>query len=305
VSSRRIEVKNELKGVIVPLITPVDDQDRVDEPAFRKAIRFVIDAGVHGMFCGGSAGEGPLLTQHEWARMVETAFDENTGRVNLLGGAIDTSSARVVEKVKILAGIGYKNIVVTPAFYLTTKSADEHLRLYGAAREACGDLEMIAYNIPGCTNSVIAVETMCDMAKRGWIRYCKESSGDVPFFKRLVAAGGEVGLKAFMGDEVAIPDGLLAGACGIVPVCANYEPATFLKAYAAGVRGDAAELDRIMKRVLYVRDRLCLGGVSWVAGVKYASASLGIGSGKPVSPLQPAGAEQRKSIDDIAGTQWQ
>jgi 4-hydroxy-tetrahydrodipicolinate synthase len=298
-------MQHELKGVIVPLITPVTDDDRVDEPAFRKAIRYVIGAGVHGVFCGGSAGEGPLLTQPEWVRMAEIAFDENKGRVDLLGGAIDTSSARVVGKVAILKDIGYTNIVVTPAFYLATKSADEHLRLYGAAREACGDSEMIAYNIPGCTNSVIAVETMCEMAKRGWIRYCKESSGDVAYFKKLVAAGKECGLSAFMGDEVAIPDGLLAGACGIVPVCANYEPATFLKAYAAGARGDAVELARVMKRVIYVRDRLCLGGVSWVAGVKYASASLGIGSGKPVSPLQPAGAEQRKSIDDIAKTKWE
>jgi 4-hydroxy-tetrahydrodipicolinate synthase len=295
-------VAKELKGVIVPLITPVDDQDRVDEPAFRKAIRFVVDAGVQAVFSGGSAGEGPLLTAREWVRMVEIAHDECKGRVDLLGGAIDTSTARVIEKIKILAGIGYRNIVVAPTFYLVTKSADEHLRLFGAARDACGDRELIAYNIPSCTNSEIAVETFREMARRGWIRYCKESSGNLDYFRNLVAAGKEVGLKAFMGDENGIQEGLLSGACGIVPVCANYEPTTFLKAYAAGVSGDAVELARVQKRILYVRERLCLGGVSWVAGVKYASASLGIGSGKPVSPLQPAGAEQRKAIDDIAKT---
>jgi len=293
-------VSNELKGVIAPLITPVSDEDRVDEPAFRKAIRFVIDAGVHGIFCGGSAGEGPLLTMHEWVRMVEIAFDECKGRVDLLGGAIETSTARVIEKIKILAGIGYGNVVVAPTFYLATKSADEHVRLFAAAREACGNRELIAYNIPSCTNSEIAVETFCDMARRGWIRYCKESSGNLSYFKNLVSAGKEVGLKAFMGDENGIAEGLLAGACGIVPVCANYEPATFIKAYTAGLRGDADELARIQTRIRYLRERLCLGGISWVAGVKYASASLGIGSGKPVSPLQPAGAEQRRIIDEIA-----
>jgi hypothetical protein len=34
-------------------------------------------------------------------------------------------------------------------------------------------------------------------------------------------------------------------------------------------------------------------------GVKYAISTLGIGSGKPVSPLQPAPEEQRKMIDEI------
>jgi dihydrodipicolinate synthase/N-acetylneuraminate lyase len=103
-----------------------------------------------------------------------------------------------------------------------------------------------------------------------------------------------------MGDEAGIAEGLRAGACGIVPVCANYEPATFLAAYAAGARGDDAALTRSMERIMYVRERLCLGGISWVAGVKYAVASLGMGSGVPVSPLEPAGAEQKKAIDDLA-----
>ncbi len=292
-------MSHELKGVLVPLITPVDNEDRIDEPALRKAVRFVLSAGVHGIFCGGSAGEGPLLAAREWVRMAEIAFDECKGRVDLLGGAIDTSTARVMEKARTLVGIGYRNIVVAPTFYLTIKSPDEHLRLFGAAKEACGDRELIAYNIPSCTSSEIAVETFREMGKRGWIHYCKESSGNLPYFKRLVAAGKEVGLKAFMGDENGISEGLLSGACGIVPVCANYEPATFLKAYEAGSRGDAAELDRQQKRILYLRERLCLGGISWVAGVKYGSASIGIGSGKPVSPLEPAGAAQRKLIDEI------
>ncbi len=295
-------MKGELRGVIVPLVTPVDDQDRVDEAGLRKAIRFVVDAGVQGVFCGGSAGEGPLLAMREWTRMAEIAFDECGRKVDLLGGAIETSTARVVEKIGILSRIGYQNIVVAPTFYLTIKSASEQLRLFGAAREACGDRELIAYNIPSCTGAEIAVETFCDMARRGWIRYCKESSGNVPYFKKLAAAGKEVGLRAFMGDEDAIAEGLRAGACGIVPVCANYEPATFLAAFAASQRGDAAELDKSQARIRFLRQRLCLGGISWVAGVKYASASIGIGSGKPVSPLEPAGAAQRKSIDAIPAT---
>ena len=289
----------ELKGVIVPIVTPVDNEERVDEPAFRRIIRFVLDGGVSGIFCGGSAGEGPLLTTHEWARMVEIAHDECRGEFHLLGGAIDTSTARVLEKIKILTDIGYRNIVVTPVFYVATKTADEHLRLYEAAKEVCRDRELIAYNIPACTNSEIAVETFCEMARRGWIRYCKESSGNLEYFKKLLDAGKEVGLRAFMGDEAGIKEALLGGACGIVPVCANYEPSTFVKTYEAGVKGDIDELTRLQDRILYLRGILCQGGACWLAGVKYAASTRVNGLGNPVSPLQPAGDEQKKAIDNI------
>ena len=106
-----------LRGVIVPLITPVDGADRVDEAAFRKVIRYVIEAGVHGVFAGGSAGEGPLLTMEEWIRMTEIASDEANGKVQLLGGAIDTSTNRIIGRIKLLQKRGYTNFVVTPTYY--------------------------------------------------------------------------------------------------------------------------------------------------------------------------------------------
>ena len=50
-----------LRGVIVPLITPIDSEERVDEAGLRRLIRRLEGAKVHGLFVGGSAGEGPLL----------------------------------------------------------------------------------------------------------------------------------------------------------------------------------------------------------------------------------------------------
>ena len=51
----------DLSGIVVPLLTPTDAEDRVDEPALRRLDRPADRAGVHGLFVGGSAGEGPLL----------------------------------------------------------------------------------------------------------------------------------------------------------------------------------------------------------------------------------------------------
>ena len=289
----------ELGGVVIPVITPVDSEERIDEVAFRKGLRRLIVAGVHAIFVGGSAGEGPLLTAVEWERMVTIAHDEVGGAVHLLGGAIDTSTKRVQEKIRILARLGFPYTVITPTYYITLRTPDEHLRLFGECVEHAGGMEVVAYNIPSCTGSAIPVETVLEMARRGWIRTMKESSGDFDYFHRLVVEGAEFGLRVLQGDEPHIAAGLLAGAVGIVPVCANFEPATYIAAYEAGIAGNAAALVPLQERILYIREKLLLANPLWIAGIKYAMACLGLGSGKPISPLHPLTAVEQKKIADF------
>jgi 4-hydroxy-tetrahydrodipicolinate synthase len=289
----------ELHGVVVPAITPINDREDVDEAAFRKILRRLITAGVNAIFVGGSAGEGPLLPERQWRRMVEIAHDEVGGVIPLLGGAIETSSRKVCEKVEVLRKIGYRHFVVTPTFYVAVKTPAEHLRLFGQALDAGQDMELIPYNIPQCTGSTLAVETMCEMAQRGWMRYCKESSGDWTYLNALIHRGKDAGLTVLAGDEPTSGKALLAGAGGIVPVCANYEPETFLRLYDAGTHGDQSEVTRLMVRVEQLREALLLSGPCWLTGIKYALSALGIGSGMPLSPLEPVDAKRKAMIDAL------
>jgi 4-hydroxy-tetrahydrodipicolinate synthase len=288
-----------LAGIVTPAITPVDDEDRVDEPAFRRLLRHLAAGGVHGVFVGGSGGEGPLLTLREWVRMMEIARDEVGSDLALLGGVMDTSTRRVIERIKLLRDIGYRHFVVTPVFYLRMTSLDEHFRLFAACHEAAPDMEMIPYNIPSLTGCQIPAEVIVALAARGWVHYCKESSGDMPYFRRLIGEGGPVGLQVFMGDERSAREGLAAGACGLVPGCSNFEPRTFVRVYEAARQGDETELDRWFARMMALREALALGSPNWLAGITYAVSRLGIGSGKLVSPLHELTLEERVRIDDF------
>jgi 4-hydroxy-tetrahydrodipicolinate synthase len=290
---------SELGGVVVPDITPVDNEDRVDEAAFRKGLRRLINAGVHGVFVGGSAGEGPLLTAYEWERMVTIARDEVGSEVQLLGGAIDTSTKRVQEKLAILSRLGYPYCAITPTYYITLRHPDEHLRLFGECAAAAQATQIVAYNIPSCVGSAIPAEVLIEGARRGYFQYLKESSGDFDYFQRLVIEGREVGLKVLEGEEPHIARGMLAGAVGIVPVCANFEPATYIAAYRAGLARDEAALVGLQERILEVRRELLLVGPLWIAGIKYAMSLLGVGSGEPVSPLQPLKAEEQAKVREF------
>jgi 4-hydroxy-tetrahydrodipicolinate synthase len=286
-----------LHGVVVPIITPTDDRENVDEAAMRLSIRRLIGTGVNALFAGGSAGEGPLLGAEAWRRMAEIGVEECRGKVPFLCGVMDTSVRRVRDRIKVLSQIGCRYFVLTPTFYISVATPDEHLRLFGEAKQAAGNMEMIAYNIPQCTGSVLAVETIVEMARRGWIVACKESSGNWEYHQGLLRRAGEIGLTVLVGDEKISGDALLAGARGVVPVCANYDPAVFLGLCHAAARNDRAEVSRLMTRVETLRQTLPLSGPCWLSGIKYALAALGIGSGQPVSPLEPCSSERKARID--------
>jgi dihydrodipicolinate synthase/N-acetylneuraminate lyase len=98
---------------------------------------------------------------------------------------------------------------------------------------------------------------------------------------------------------VTAGEALLAGANGIVPVCANYDPNIFLRLYQAGTRGDGTEVAQVMRRVALLRDNLVLSGPCWLSGIKYAVAALGIGTGRPISPLEPVDPTRKARIDDV------
>ncbi len=287
--------KREIEGVVVPVVTPVDSQDRVDEEAYRGLLRYLIGAGVHGVFVGGSAGEGPLLTFKEWERMSVIAFEECHGKVHLLGGTLDTSTKRVIERAKTLAAIGYENFVVLPTFYLKLKLPEEHLRLFGECKEAVSDLNMVVYNLPSIAGSTVPVETMCDMARRGWITYCKDTSEDMAYFGRLISEAGPLGLRVLIGSEMHAVEALLMGAQGLVPVSANYEPQTFVAAYNS--RKDTEKMKLLKERISSLVQNVLLQPRSWLSGAKYAVASMGFGSGRPISPSEPLSPTEQHQID--------
>lgn len=287
-----------VKGVIVPVITPIDEKECVDEKAFRAVIQRCLKGGVDGVFAGGSVGMGPLLTDKQWQRAMEIAREEVDEKYVLLGGVITTSTARAILRIRVLEKIGYRIMVVTPTFYITLVRNNEMLSHFGTCREAT-NMDMIVYNIPSCTGSCIQIETILEMVRRGWTQVCKESSGDRTYFSELLNKGRKLGLRLLQGHEPDIEWGLLLGAAGIVPVNANYEPQTFVTAWRAAKERNIELLSRTQERISLIREILLFGGKNMIPGIMYGVSTLGIGSGRPVLPLQELSPQDKQAIDKL------
>src|SRR2546428_5256321 len=69
----RQEVKEKLRGIFLPVVTPFDRHGRIDETRFRENLLLYKEAGLAGIVVAGSTGEAPYLTERERLRLVEAA----------------------------------------------------------------------------------------------------------------------------------------------------------------------------------------------------------------------------------------
>ncbi len=289
------KAQKEVKGVIVPVITPVDKNENVDEAAFRAVIKRCLDAGVDGIFVGGSAGMGPLLTESQWQKAAEIARDEVTDKHLLLGGGICTSTKITVEKIKFLEKTGYKHVAVTPTYYITIRNDEQFIKHFDKCRQA-SDMNMVVYNIPSCTYSQIPLSVLEKMAAEKWFKSIKESSGDRGYFESVMKLAKKYKLIALQGNEPDIEWGLSIGAKGIIPVCANYEPQTYVAAMAAIKSGNRELLCAAQARACFIREEILVKSENWISGIMYSLSTLGIGKGTPVDPLCSVSAKSKKRI---------
>ncbi|MFE7315701.1 dihydrodipicolinate synthase family protein [Streptomyces sp. NPDC057555] len=246
-----------LHGVIPPVCTPLDPHGEVDTASLTRLVGHLLDAGVHGLFALGSTGEAAYLTNHQRATVLETVATAAAGRVPVLAGVLDTTTARVLEHARTAAALGADALVATAPFYTRThpRETAAHFRRLRAAT----DLPLIAYDIPVSVHSKLSPALVRELAEDGTLAGLKDSSGDDGALRRLlVALGGRTARQAgpapafavLTGSELTADAALLAGADGVVPGLGNVDPAGYVRLYEAARAGDwpraAAEQERLV-----------------------------------------------------------
>ena len=93
-----------IKGVVVPILTIVDENEKIDEAKQRAQVEYVINGGVSGVLAFGSNGEFYMIEEDEMERGLKIMVDQAAGRVPVYFGigAISTKKccrlAQMAEK---------------------------------------------------------------------------------------------------------------------------------------------------------------------------------------------------------------
>lgn len=297
-------------GLIPPLVTPRTSDGAVDIPSLKKVIEHLIDGGVDGIFVLGSSSEVLYMTNEERELVLKTCVDTIAGRVPLIIGVNDMTTARVIDEAKRLLAIGGDAIVITSQFYAIDDLHEEerHFRAVAAAV----NVPVFAYDVPVRTKQKLPVALLAKLARDGVIAGVKDSSGDDISFRQLVLATEDVeGFSAFTGHEAVCDGAMLSGGAGLVPGLANVDPAGYKRLYEAALAGDwataKAEQDRLVKLfdIVYVQDPTISGGAAGLGAFKTALQLLGViesnTMSEPMASLNEAEADRIRGILADAG----
>ncbi|MFJ4501779.1 dihydrodipicolinate synthase family protein [Streptomyces sp. NPDC088864] len=236
-----------LRGVVPPVCTPLDARGEIDTASLARLVDHLIGGGVHGLFALGSTGEVAYLTDEQRATALETVVNATDGRVPVLAGVIDTTTARVTEHARTAAALGADALVATAPFY--TRAHPREIARHFRRLRAEVDLPLFAYDIPVSVHSKLTAVLIGELASDGTLAGLKDSSGDEGGLRRLlVALGGREGraggpapeFSVLTGSELTVDAALLAGADGVVPGLGNVDPAGYVRLYEAARAGDWA-----------------------------------------------------------------
>ena len=137
-------------GIIPALVTPMKDDESIDEQGLRAVVNHVLEGGVHGVFAVGSQGEFYALSKREKIKVLQIVVDEVDGRVPVYAGTAALTTKEVIDLTKRAADVGATAAsVLTPFFISPTQ--DELMRHYESVANAV-NLPLLLYGNPRRTN---------------------------------------------------------------------------------------------------------------------------------------------------------
>lgn len=102
-----------MRGMFPVLVTPFDEQDRIDEDSLRSVVEYNINAGVHGVVIA-FATEIMKLTETERLQVAQVVVDQARGRVPVVVNTGAVSTVATVQYSQQTEDLGVTAVMCTP-----------------------------------------------------------------------------------------------------------------------------------------------------------------------------------------------
>ena len=284
-----------IRGVISPLITPVDREERVAEKGLRNLIEHVLRGGVHGVFVIGSTGEFYGIDIEEKKRAVEITINQVQGRVPVYVGASAITTRECVKLAKMAESAGAQAItVLTPMFI---NPSEQELQKHFITIAEATSLPMLVYNNPNRTGINLSANFIERLADVPNIIGVKDSSGDLTLTSEYIRRTREKGFRVLAGRDTMILAILAYGGYGCVAATSNVAPALVVEIYEKFMAGDIQGSLEAQYRLAPLRIAFGLG--SFPVVMKDALNLIGVDVGDPIKPIDHCTQEDMAKLKDI------
>jgi len=282
------------KGIIPPMITPLDKDENVDKKAIGRVVNHLIKGGVHGLFPLGSTGEWYGLDFNQKREILETVIEENNKRLPVYAGTGATTTKETIHLTKLATEIGADALsVITPVFITPN---DQELFNHYQKVASNTDLPILLYNNPGRTGINLSVDLVVKLSKIDNIVGIKDSSGDMAQGAEYIRNTDD-NFSVLAGRDTLIYGFLSYGGSGAIAATANIAPQIVVKIYEEYQKGNYQEALKAQFQLVPLRMAFSLG--SFPVVMKEGLNLLGLEVGTTFKPVEPLTGEAREKLKQV------
>ncbi len=285
-------MKPHWSGVFPAITTQLNRDGSLDLDGTARHIEALLRSGVTGMVMLGSLGENQQLDPEEKRLVIELAVRVIKGRVPVLSGVAETSTAAAIRYVRDGERLGLDGFMLMPAMIYKTPDPRETMAHFRSVARATG-LPIMIYNNPISYGNDITAEMFAQLADVKNFVALKESSGDTRRITDLHnAVGGRYAI--FTGvDNLALESAIL-GIDGWVAGTGIAFPAENQYLWELMQRGEwekARAIYRWFTPLLHLDVH-----VKFVQYIKLAVQECGLGAEWTRAPRLPLAGAERKAV---------
>lgn len=281
-------------GPMPAVITPFDEQGRIDDDAMRQNVDRVFEAGATGILVGGCTGEFWSLSFEERCLLFQLGAESAAGRGTVLAGTGAVAAAETIRLTAAAAEAGCDGALILPPYFIRLN--DDEIFEHFAEVDAAVSMPIVLYNIPGNAINAITPELAERLAALDHVVAIKESSGDWNnFYGTLIRVREQIRVFCGPSSIYGVP-ALAAGADGFIDCFPNVWLPGGLDLFHAAREGRVGEANALQQTGRQLTDLFTSEGRSLYPATKAAMTALGYRAGDPRPPLRPLTGDALDSL---------
>ena len=282
----------QFKGNYTALVTPFDDQGKINAHALQRLVDRNLEKGIQGFYVSGSTGESFILSMEERKYLLEAVVEAAGGRGEIMVNIGMFATKHSIELARHAEKCGVSAVSSVPPFYFSF-CMEEYVQYYNDLADAV-ELPVIVYNIPAMSAVKFSTEDIERLLGNEKIAGVKHTSYDLFQLQQIVWRNP--GKSIFIGHDEIYLSALSAGVKAGIGSTYNIMPEKFAGMYRLFEEHRMEEALALQNEVNQVVEALCKVGV--FKGIKEILKMQGIDCGVCRKPFLPLSWEQRRCLEE-------
>jgi len=269
------------EGSIVAMITPFDQDNKIDEQGIEELVEFHVKNGTDGIVPCGTTGESPTLSHEEHKKVIELTVKAVAGRVPVIAGTGSNSTEEAIDLTASAKELGADAVLLVMPYYNkpSQKGLYEHFKTIAEKVDIPG----IIYNVPSRSGVNMLPSTLAELAELKNVVAVKEASGNLEQMAEVMYLCGK-NITLLSGDDKILLPVLSIGGKGVISVVANIIPKEVSQMVKEFQKGNYQEAQDLFFKTIYPLSRAMFYETNPIP-VKTAVRLMGLPAGNLRLPM--------------------